>query len=290
MPLSPPTLVTDPGSGSPLLSPEQVSDLLVLPVFGTSVSGQVFTRLNTTSHSVRIPIMLSDPAAAWVQEGFAIPVSEGDVDEVVVVPSKLAGLAVVSSEMIKDSYSGNGDAATLVGQGLARDIARKVDEAAFGPALAAPAPAGLSTLAGISEVDALSVWPNLDAFVMAAGLVEAAFASVTAWICNPAELVLLQLIKQGTTSAQDIAIQDAASPTGRSILGRPIYSSPAVPNGVVYGVDGTRTFLCVREDSEVDSSPYPLYTSDRWVVRGIMRLGLGFAHPASCVKVTRATP
>lgn len=289
MPLVPPTLTTDTFSGAPLLGPEQIADLLVLPVFRTSVAGQVFSRLDTSAHTVRIPIITADPSAAWIPEGTEIPVSEGELDELIVTPAKLGGLAVVSSEMIQDSYAGNGDAATLIGQGLARDIARKVDEAAFGPAMAAPAPGGLSSLPLISTVPAPGTWANLDPFVMAAGLVEAVYGSVTAWVCNPAELVLLQLIKQGTTSAQDIAIQDATSATGRAVLGRPIYASPAVPDGVIYGVDGSQAFLCIRDDASVDSSPYPLYTSDRWVVRGLMRLGFGFPHQQAAVKITRAS-
>jgi HK97 family phage major capsid protein len=62
-----------------------------------------------------------------------------------VTPPKVAGLTIISRESADDS---NSAAAQVVGDGLARDIARRIYQAVFA-GLASPAPAGLTTLSGV---------------------------------------------------------------------------------------------------------------------------------------------
>ena len=72
--------------------------------------------------------MTQDPAAAWTQEGAEINVSDAVLDEITVTPKKLAGLVVVSNELAADSSPA---ALGVVGQGLVRDLRRKIDAAYF---------------------------------------------------------------------------------------------------------------------------------------------------------------
>jgi hypothetical protein len=44
----------------------------------------------------RRPVVAADPSAAWVAEGAATPATDADLDEVIVTPSKVAGLTVIS--------------------------------------------------------------------------------------------------------------------------------------------------------------------------------------------------
>jgi hypothetical protein len=92
------------------------------------------------------------------------PATDADLDEVIVTPSKVAGLTVISRELAEDTTP---EAAEVVGDGLARDIARRIDQAFFGN-LAAPAPPGLGSLSttagnvqlvrgGANEVQTLSL-------------------------------------------------------------------------------------------------------------------------------------
>src|SRR3954468_6880718 len=129
------TLTT--GTAGPLLTPEQVEDLLVLPVLAASVALNplVSTVVRLTGSTYRIPKVTADPSAAWVAEGAEIPVSDLTTNELVVTPSKVAGLSVITSELAEDSSP---EASTEVGAGLARDIARKVDAAFFRGVAAAP--------------------------------------------------------------------------------------------------------------------------------------------------------
>ena len=81
-----------------------------------------------------------------VAEGDEITPSDATIPEVNVVPSKLAGLSIISSELANDTSP---EAATAAGDGLARDISRKLDAAFFGT-MSAPAQSGLGALSGVS--------------------------------------------------------------------------------------------------------------------------------------------
>ena len=111
---------------------------------------------------------------------------------------------------------------------------------------------------------------------------------MTAWVLNPADVTALAKIKQGTGSNVALPSADPASVTGRSILGRPVWSTPAVPAGTAWGLDGTRAMLVTRLDAsiEVDASVY--FSSDRVAVRGKMRAALALVHPAACAQIVRS--
>ncbi len=124
------------------LLPDQHGPLVVQPALAASVFAQVATVAVTTATRYRIPIVNADPTASWVAEGAEITPSDPTLDELIVTPAKVAGLTVVSRELADDSDPA---AAQVVGDGLARDIARRVDQAAFA-GLPAPAPAGLDAV------------------------------------------------------------------------------------------------------------------------------------------------
>jgi HK97 family phage major capsid protein len=127
-----------------LLSPEQVEELLVLPILASSVAldPRVSTVVRLTGSTYRIPKVSADPSASWVAEGAEIPASDLTTNELVITPSKVAGLSVITSELAEDSSP---EATTEVGAGLARDISRKIDAAFFG-GVAANTPSGLASL------------------------------------------------------------------------------------------------------------------------------------------------
>jgi HK97 family phage major capsid protein len=87
--------------------------------------------------------VVTDPSNAWTAEGAEIPVTDPDLDELVVTPPKLAGLTVVSNELMADS---DPSALDVVGQGLVRDLQVKLDAAYFGNTVA-NGPSGLESLA-----------------------------------------------------------------------------------------------------------------------------------------------
>src|SRR4051812_16935456 len=88
-----------------LLTPEQVEDLLVLPVLSASVALNplVSTVVRLTGSTYRIPRITADPVAGFVAEGAELPVSDLATNELVVQPYKVAGLSVLTSELAEDS-------------------------------------------------------------------------------------------------------------------------------------------------------------------------------------------
>src|ERR1700758_4029833 len=122
------TLLTT-GSGASILSPEQVLALVVEPLQRTSVGMQVSSVVPTDTHTVRFPIVVSDVSGGWTAEGDEINITDADLDELEVTPKKLASLTLVSNELAADS---NPSALAVVGDGIVRDLAKKVDLAFFG--------------------------------------------------------------------------------------------------------------------------------------------------------------
>lgn len=272
-------------NGAPLLTPEEVGELLVRPAFAQSVAGQVARVITTSAHEFRIPVVADDPNAQWVAEGQEIAPSDATLDEVVVVPRKVAGLSIITRELANDTSP---EAAAVVGDGLARDIARKVDEAFFGNLLT-PAPAGLGSITPSTNAAAITAWENLDPFTSALFMAESQGAVITSWVANPADAQLLATVKQGTGSNVPL-IETTAGADGtvqRTIVGRPLLVSPSVAVGTVWGIPEDRVVIVVREDAEVTTDASVFFTSDRIAVRAVMRVGFGFPHPAAVVRLNR---
>ena len=75
------TLLTAAGSGSAILTPEQVQALVIEPLLNQAVATQVSTVVQTASTSPRFPIVKQDRVTTWVQEGAEITPSDADLDE-----------------------------------------------------------------------------------------------------------------------------------------------------------------------------------------------------------------
>lgn len=277
-----PTYTTSTGATG--LLPSEYGALVVQPALAASVFAQVATIATTGGNAYRIPLVVADPVAAWVAEGAEITPSDPTLQELVVTPSKVAGLTVVSRELADDS---NPEAAQVVGDGLARDIARRIDQAGFA-GLASPAPAGLSTLSGIQTYVNASAFANLDFAAQAISKAETVGATVTAFVTSPATALALATIKQATGSNQPVLGADATSATSRQILGVPMFVSQYVAANTLWAVDASRVWLVVRDDATVESDRSVFFTSDRVAVKATMRAGFGLVHPQSVVKVTIA--
>jgi len=182
--------------------------------------------VTTSSTKYRIPLVTADPAASWVAEGAEITPSDPTLQELVVTPPKVAGLTIVSREMADDSDPA---AAQVVGDGLARDIARRIDQAAFA-GLASPAPARLSTLSGIQTYVNAGAFGNLDFAAEAISKAETVGATITAFVAGPATALALAKVK--TQTGQPAGARD----------GRHVGNLPPGPRGAA-----VRVGVCRRE-------------------------------------------
>lgn len=266
-----------------ILTPEEVGDLLITPLGVESVAGRVATYRATGQSGYRLPVVLEDPNTEWVDEGEEIPVSEAELDEVAADWKKLAGLTLVTSELLADS---NPDAAEVVGAGLVRDLSVKVDQAFFGTRGSnTKRPAGLEDLTGVTEVDAGAAWANVDAFNAAIFGAAGYGRAVTSFVAHPDDALILANLKESTGSNRNLLQPDPTTP-GRSVIaGRALETSPAVTQGTVWAVPSAVAYVVVREDAEVKTDSSAFFTSDRVAVRGKLRLDFLFPQEAAIQRI-----
>ncbi len=270
-------------SGASILTPTQVSELVVQPLIQASVAFQVSTVIQTSSHSLRVPILSDDVGSGWVAEGEEIDVDEPTLDEIEVTPAKLAALTVITSELANDSSP---SAAKVVGDSIVRDLARKTDAAFF--AAAAPTNGPAETLGTITStpVDAGDAWSNLDWAEAAKSVAEQRNSMVTAFVCNPALALVLASLKEITGSNKPLLGADPTSPTSRVVAGVPLYVSPAVANNVVWAIPRQHALVVLREGTSLVSDSSVFFTSDRLAIRATTRLAFGFPYEGAIAKVT----
>lgn len=233
--------------------------------------------------------MTADPSAAWVAEGAEIPSSDLTTDEMVVSPSKVAGLSVITSELADDSSP---EATTEVGAGFARDIARKIDAAFFGR-VAANTPSGLASLtvgAGdVQDIAAGTAPTNLDSFAEARMLAGNVGAELTSFVTNPTTALVLANLKEATGSGKPLLMDaDPSKRTRRMIVGVPLLTFPEAPVGTIWGMSAARVTTVVRRDAEVKADRSVFFTSDRVAVRATCRVGFGFPRTSALVRIRLA--
>ena len=269
-------------TGAAVLTPSQVHELIVLPFIAQSAAMRVGTVTQIASHSLRIPRVTTDPAAAWCAEGAELNVSDAVLDELVCTPSKLGGLVVISNELANDSSPA---ALSVVGDGLTRDLARKAD-VAFAGNTTVNGPNGLLSVA-TTPADAGDAWANLDAFEFAKSNAEQHNTVVDSWLMNPSTALKLSTLKESTVAGSNRALlaADPSAPASRVISGIPVVTSPAIGNDIVYGIPKNRVIIAIRQNPTIEPDRSVYFASDRTAVRAILRVGWSFTDPASICKI-----
>ncbi|GED99696.1 hypothetical protein nbrc107696_01430 [Gordonia spumicola] len=269
-----------------ILSDATVGQLVIQPLMEQSIAGQALSPLSIATHEIRFPVVSDDPTAGWVAEGAEFAQSTNTLDEVVCTPRKLGGLTVFTSELAADSSPA---AQQVIGDGLVRDLSRKIDAALCTDQTGAGAPEGLATLAGVSTLAvATAGFEDIDPFNAADYLSAAANGSITAWIANPTVAAQLTDIKETSTSTRPLLQPDPTNPAVRQILGRPLLVSTQVPAKTVWGIDSRYAHLVIREQASLESDASTFFTSDRIALRAKIRVGFAFTNPAALVKITTA--
>ncbi|MGF6823997.1 HK97 family phage major capsid protein [Microbacterium sp. ZKA21] len=268
------------------ISPDVISQLLVLPVEAASIAIQASTLIPTDATRTHIPLVTGDPSAAWVAEGAEIGESDPSIDDVVAVPAKIAGLSIITNELAADTSP---QAAQIVGDGLARDIAKKIDLAFFGSKGADTVkPAGLEDLTGVTDVVAPAAWANLDPFAEAIYNAEGLGLDVNTFVANPADALILAQLKAATGSNLPLLGADPANPTKRTLQGVRLLVSEGVTAGTVWGIPKVRSIIVRRNDVDLQTDKSAYFTSDRTAIRATMRVTFAFPHAAAIQKIKLA--
>jgi len=286
-------------SGKSVLRPEQVAALVVQPVIDRAVATQVASTIQIESTELRIPVVQGDPTASWVPEGTEIPLSDSDLAEVRITPAGLKALSVISNELAADSSPA---ALQVVGDGLVRDLTRRVDEAFFGNPGSPEAPKGLEALPGVTE---LQVSTNVTAGVpvvdgatgtsfdwatLARSYAEMHTTTIDSFVTSPGRAAWLGMQKESEISNRSLLQPDPTSPTGRRIAGVPLYTSPACDDDTVWCLPRQHCFVAIRQNTSVEADRSAYFSSDQVALRAVMRVGFGFSYPGSVIRVRFATP
>lgn len=264
------------------ISREAIGPLLIQPLAAASVAFTTATVVRTDGATFRVPTVLEDPTAVWLAEGAEIPASDPELGELTVTPKKIAGMVVVSRELASDSSPA---AAEVVGLGLARDIARRIDIAFYG-SLSSPAPPGLASVSGVQTV--VGPVTDIDTYAEAISLAETVGAKISSFAMSPASALSLSTVKEATGSARPLLGTDAVEAGQRRVLGVDVTVSPSIPDGTVWGYDRTRVWTVLRQDVQLDVDGSRYFELDSVAIRATLRCAFAFAHPASIVKVTAA--
>lgn len=271
--------------------PDEVGQLVVTPVTQESVAIQASTAIRANGHRYRIPIVNADPAAVWTAEGQEIVPSDPSLSELVIDQYKIAGLTVVSNEMLNDATP---ESSQLIGARIAADIARKVDAAFFGShGSSTVQPAGLADLpttgaGSVTKISAGGTWGNLDVFTGAIIGTQALGVQVGAFVTSAADALAIGTIKDSSVSSRSLLAPDPTQPGRLVIGGVPVYVSPAVAAGVVWSLPAARSYVIINEDASIEVDRSVFFTSDRSAVRSVMRVGFGWPQPAAITKITKA--
>lgn len=276
-----------PGTAEAWL-PTEAGDLVVQPVQRESIAIQAVGSVSATGGTSRysVPIVSADPATAWTAEGEEIGVSEAAFQEVGDVFHKLAGITVVSNEMIYDSGH---DVALTVTDGLGRDLAKKLDAAFFGTRGGNDRqPVGLADVEGVNTIQVTGgAWKDVDPFTDAIYAADAEGVTLAAFVANPADALALAKLKDEDGSNRPLLELDPSRPGGQVVRGVPMLTSPAVTAGTVWGLPGAgRVVIAMHKDVEVDNSKDAYWARDVLGIRATMRLTFLYPHPAAIQKLT----
>lgn len=177
----------------------------------------VFDRLPLRQVPANVTIKGQDGAATgyWVGQSKAIPASKADFSTINLTPLKVAALAVVSNELLRDSTPA---AEQLVRDSLVQASAQRVDTTFLS---ATAASAGVSPAGILNGLSAGSTAGNdadgllADVKALYAGFIAAKNATGLVWVMNPALAKSIQLMRNALGQVEFPNISTA----GGSLLG-----------------------------------------------------------------------
>lgn len=258
-------------------TPEDFGTVLNKAIQARSTAFKAGTTFGTDKVRAIFPLWNADPSAAWLDELEVIVPNDGATGSVVVTPSKVGGITTLSNEIKNDTDPEIADAAST---GLANDIAKRID-AAFLANTTAKANNGLLSLSSASVVDTGATIANEDPFIDAIFAAEAVGANLDRWIMHPDTARALSKLKKGTGSNERLLQRTT---DGVFIAGIQVLTDPAVDaNTKAWGIDSSRVKVVLRQGTEMQM--FDVVRQDAVDIRGIARVGFGFLHPESVVRL-----
>ena len=259
--------------------PTSVSRDIIQKTQEESAVMQLATQIQLPGNGLTIPVITSDPTAAWVGETDEKPVSNPGLSTKVMRGYKLAIIEPFSNQFRRD-YGALYDA--LVAR-LPRILAAKFDNTVFG-GTAAPG-SDFDTFAGITEQSLDS--DAYGALVAAVTDVATHGGEINGYALSPqAKGILLSAVDKND---RPLFINSVAEGTVPRILGAPTYSSKGAyiagsPNVVGFAGDWSKAMYGVVEGVDIsfssdatltlaDSSTINLFQRNMFAVRAEIEIG-----------------
>ncbi|MGQ9348815.1 phage major capsid protein [Mycolicibacterium gilvum] len=269
--------------------PSDHAGLVDLVVDEKSVLFQVATVLNTDKHEVRVPLWIQDPGVDFSAEGGVIPLTAGDVDELVITPVKIGARVELTNEAIGDSTPAVLD---LYGKSLARSIVNKVDAQFFSSsaAVAGTSYQGLAAAAfdGVETVDTEgNAWTNIDHVHDAKGAIVANGGNPTHIVIAPDLATALAKAKQGTAS--NVGLFDSVQ-DGLQLAGLQTIVSPHLAAGEAWVFSQETLFAVRRLGTTIAKSTDAAFDRDSVQLRATTRVSWGSAAPGHIARIFDQSP
>jgi len=209
------------------LVPEEFANELVQALHEQNIFRQIARIVSTSHEKLKVPVATAAGTASWIEENEVIPESESTFSQITLNAYKLGTMMRTSSELVEDS-------AFNIQAYIAQEFARRIgarEEEAFCVGDGDGKPTGVFTAAGGAPVGATAASASLINFDDVINLfysLKPPYRIRAAFVTNDTVMKLLRKVKDN--SGQYIWQPSVKESTPDTILGRPVYTSPYVPD------------------------------------------------------------
>lgn len=230
------------GWAQPLVVPDNMTQEFVELLRPQTIVGKI-QGLRKVPFNIRMPRTVSGSSAGWVGEGKPKPVSKMSFDTVTLAWNKIAGIVVLTEELVKFS---NPAAEGIVRQDMIDTIAEFTDQQFIDPTVTATATSPASITQGITGI------PSTGATVANIMTdVQSIFKTLITgnitpkagvWVMHPRTALYLSMLR----TAQDVYAFPGITMYGGTFYGLPVVTSASVPIDT-----GDDTYIVLMDAAEV---------------------------------------
>lgn len=236
---------TDSTWAAPLVSQETIAAEFIELLRPATIVGRI-NGFRRVPFNIKMPRHTSGSTVGWVGQGKSKPVSELAFDTVTLGFSKIAGIVVLTEELVRLS---NPSAEAVVRDDLIAAIAEFIDEQFIDPDVAAVSnvsPASVTNgVSAIPSTGATLAQVEADVQSVFQALIDANISlSTGTWVMHPRTALSLSMLR----TTQDIMAFPSITPQGGTFFGLPVVTSANVP---VAGTSGNPTTITLVNASDI---------------------------------------
>lgn len=245
-----PGTTTDATWAAPLVQPTNLAAEFVELLRPATILGQI-AGIRRVPFNVRIPVQTGGSTVNWVGEAAPKPVSELAFDAITLGMNKVAGIVVLTDELVRSSSPA---AEQVVRNDLVAQIARFVDAQFITPSVAATANNPASITNGVTPVaasgtDAESLYWDLNSALAKFDDTDLGSGGIT--------VIMRSGTARGISSLRNALGQfefGGLSVNGGTLNGLQVIASNSVPAGVIILVKGDEILLADDGQTALDAS------------------------------------